>query len=174
MAIRLALPLGVLVGMVAPGVVSHNSAAVVGALIAIVVMAVLMAVEVPLILRAARRRRQRLLNHAPPGTRFAAMATSRGWRGAPPFGSPVSLGRSRGLLRIDHVGVSYQVSGAAAETYRWKQVSRVEVKPRTPLTGLLDVITASGLIRQWQVPGLPELIAALEPIGAEAVGPKPD
>ncbi len=73
------------------GVIMHNSALIVGALITLGVVVAIAGVEIPLILGFQRRRAAARLNSSPPGITFAETATLMVVRAGPPTGSAARM-----------------------------------------------------------------------------------
>lgn len=174
LAIRLGIPtlLVVTLGVVG-GVVTHNSALIVGALIAAALTVAVYGVEVPLILGLQRRRATDRLSSAPAGTLFVETATLITDHTDPPAGTPAaSTRRIKGNLRIGSLGVDFKewderLGGPLTEvSVPWAGVAETSVKTVTPQLADLTVVTHSGRRLTWRTQGpyrLSEALGQLNP-----------
>jgi len=176
--IRLGIPVGIVVAIgIIGGVASGKPALITWTLIAVAIMAVILGVELPLILRTQARNRRRLVAKAPSGTLFACRATPLGFAGYLPSGSLRQQSRNRGVLAVGSSGVSYRPlhaedpNLAGHEDLGWTQISKVKVVPKTALGGgTFEVTNFAGFAHRWQVSGIPELVDALNQLGVNGGG----
>lgn len=158
LAVRIGIPMATVVAfLVVAGIRSHNGAMVSGGAIAIGLIVLIIAIEVPIILASQERARRRLLASAPEGTMFAAQATPM----------PNDRTFSRGVLTIEESGMTLSrlsKGGSVSETVLpWNEISHLSVKPAT--RGLRGVIEAQSSYGQGIVvscTGTNRLIEILE------------
>ena len=138
---------------------SHNYASVAElGLVVFGILAVIMAVETPLILRVFARRQQRLFSAAPAGTLFATYVRQVGTlAGAVSGPASARRGLRPGKLLLNSSGLSFTPSGnrglPCETTLTWRQLSDLRLRPSPGLAGgRLEVITTHGEIVSWLVP----------------------
>lgn len=175
LAIRLGLPAAVLlVAMAFLGVRGHNSAAVLGGLVALAVAALIGAIEIPLLLWLQARRQRRVFDTAPEGTLFAARVSQVGTlAGAVSGPASARRGLRQGTLLLNATGISFTSSvrrGGLRETsLSWQQLSAVRLTPSSgSAAGRLRAITSNGQVVSWLIPSysVGTLVQALDQIRA--------
>ena len=156
---RLALPLGLPV-LATAGVVlglNHSSSGVIGALVAVVVLAVIIGIEVPWLLRRQRRRQAGYLNRLPHGVFYAGLARTP---------MPGNRGPVQGSLLLDSQGMTFTPlrGGAAPMRIPWSAVLglRLKLAPGQPMAAAFEIATDDGTLRTFIVRGYPELARALQ------------
>jgi hypothetical protein len=158
---RLAIPC--LIGPALVLSLNHRSSGIVGALVAFVAMPLVFAVEFPLILRAHRRRREKLLREAPPGTVFASSATA-------PAGQPLGDGTKShrtvfGYIRLGQEGVCFTSKSRPPResVVSWDSVRQLRLTQhsRQPSSARLEVSTTNNETFVWVCTGGRTLAAAL-------------
>jgi hypothetical protein len=129
--------------------VNHHSSGVIGAVEAVVVTALIVGTEVPLILRSQRKRQQERLRDLPKGVFFACRA------------STVLPGRravSSGNMIFDQQGITFtaQRGKHVPLVIRWSEVVRIHLgrAPMQPLAGALVLTQTAGtkrtfIVRVW-------------------------
>ena len=151
--------------MTIAGFATHNPGMISGGLWAELVCGLIAAIEIPLVIHAAARQRQKLVATSPPGTLYAARVTQLASPGSVPAAS--SPPPSRGLLRLSATGVDYQPTHAGspsvpgAESFPWIEVDIASVVPRTPIRGRFEITTHAGSVHRWSVPGTQEVVQVL-------------
>jgi hypothetical protein len=175
----LAIPV---VGAVA-GVATHNRGLAYGGLVALGIVIVLAAVEIPLLHAAFARRQRRQLESwsLPPGTLFAAQAYQVGYLAGAASGAAGSRsGLRRGRLILDDDGVQFQVSRSTNEawdtTLTWHEIARMDAGPGiSPRSARLSAVTTDGKTVTWRFDGLDRLSAALDRLRRDrnAAGTRP-
>jgi hypothetical protein len=173
LATRLGLPAAVLlIAMTFLGVQGHNSAAVLGGLVALAVAALIGAIEIPLLLRLQARRQRRVFDTAPEGTLFAARVSQVGTlAGAASGPESARRGLRQGTLLLNATGISFTSSarrGGQRETnLSWQQLSAVRLTPSPgSAAGRLRAITSNGQVVTWLIPhySVGTLVQALDGI----------
>ena len=119
--------------------------------------------------RDQARKSQELIASSSPGTLYAGLAT-------PIQPSGVSASRQRfkrvgkqGTLKIGPAGVSFEPTSSAVgvpEVYPWNGLARVIMTAPAPTAARLEIQTIAGAARAWQASAIPELIEALDQLGA--------
>jgi hypothetical protein len=175
-AIRMGLPYAVvLIAMALLSVRDHNSAAVLGGLAAAGVAALILAIEMPLVLRLQARTQRRVFDTAPHGTLFAGRVSQVGTlAGAVSGPTSARRGLRQGTLLINEDGVSFTSStrrGVQRDTnLSWHHLSalRLTPSPGKP-TGRLKAITTEGQVVSWLIGHFScgPLIQALDQIRAQ-------
>jgi len=175
-AVRMGFPYAVvLVAMALLGVRDHNPAAVLGGLAAVGVAALILAIEMPLVLRLQARRQRRVFDTAPHGTLFAARVSQVGTlAGAVSGPASARRGLRQGTLLINEDGISFTSSrrrGVQRDTnLRWQQLSALRLTPSpSKPTGRLKAVTTDGQIVSWLIghSSCGPLIQALDQIRAQ-------
>jgi hypothetical protein len=175
------IPLVVVVtGMIVLGIVSNNSAMIQGALYTLLFVGVLVAIEVPLILRVQRSRQTRRLRSSPVGTLFVAPATLEKLvrpAGNPRDSSPAPgastrrPGQNRGTLRVGAAGATFSPTGdrhtRTEMALSWQEIAEVTVTPHTPTSANLHVLTRLGQVIEWRAQYPPRLFDALTELQAQ-------
>jgi hypothetical protein len=165
LGVRLGVPAIVVVTiMVVGGIITHNAGLIGAAFIVVGIAAAILGVEVPLLLRAIRRRQERLLASSPAGTLFAARATHvNPANGIARASAQSRHGLDRGLLRIDQTGATFAPDRPPSPpiSIGWDQVDRIDITPRTQLIAGLELVGASRQTEYWRVPGMRQLIGTL-------------
>ena len=170
----------VLVVMTFLGIRDHNSAALIGGLGAVGVMAVIGAIEIPLLLRVMARRQRRLLHAAPEGTLFAGRVSQSGvLAGAVSGPAAARRGLRQGTLLLNDAGICFAPAvkrGHQSEMeLTWQQLSALRLTPSPASAGArLEAITSDGQAVSWLVPhyGVSALVQALDGIRAShGIGP---
>ncbi len=153
---------------------NHHRSGLIGFGIALVIMAVLVGVEGPLLMRAAARRQSELLASAPSGTAFVGTAT---FLDRPPETSHSGQqGRTRlvpGFLAISSGGLSFRpgkVESSQPVDVPWSTIARIDVRPapNAPLAARLDASLRSGSQVSWTVRGYEGLAKALNGLRVDA------
>jgi hypothetical protein len=177
LAVRVGVPVGlVMVFLAFVAVRTHNYASV-GKLMLLVfgIMAAIIAVEAPLILRALARRQSRLWAASPPGTLFAGYVRQAGTlAGAVSGPASARSGLHPAQLLLNDGGVSFTPSGnrglPSETTLTWGQLSDVRLMPNPGTAGgRLEVLTTNGQVVSWLIPSTAviKMIDALVRIQAE-------
>jgi len=142
---------------------NHRSSGIVGALVAFVAMGLIFAVEFPLIMRAQRRRREKLLREALPGTVFVSTATA-------PAGQPLGDGTKShrpvfGYIRLGQEGVCFTSKSRPPResVVSWDSVRQMRLTQplRQPSSARLEVSTTNSETFVWVCTGGRTLAAAL-------------
>jgi hypothetical protein len=177
MAVRMGTAAGLVIVLLAFLAVTSHKYASVGELALVVFgfLAVILAVETPLILRVLARRQQRLLTSSPPGTLFAAYVRQVGTlAGAVSGPASARSGLRPGKLLLNGGGVSFTPSGNRGLPYdttlSWRQLSDVRLTPSPgSACGRLEVITGNGQVVSWVIPSsaVTRLIDVLDRVQAE-------
>jgi hypothetical protein len=175
-AVRLGAVAALMLAVVAfLGVRGHNSAAVIGGLGALGVMAVIAAIEIPLVLRVMARRQQRVFDTAPQGTLFAARVSQLGTlAGAVSGPESARRGLRQGTLLLNATGVSFTPSarrgGQGDTSISWQELSAVRLSPSPgSASARLQAITGDGRAVSWLIPPscVGTLVQALDGIPAQ-------
>ncbi|MCW2784132.1 MAG: hypothetical protein JWP74_649 [Marmoricola sp.] len=154
LALRIAVPLGVVVtAMVVGGLVAHNSAMVTGSLIAIVVIAVILGIEIGLVVLMQRRAAEDRISRAPVGTLYAAP----GWLQEIAGSAGTSSVRVRGVLELTSQGLRLGppepnrrgVVVTDEVALDWTQLTSVVAAPGRNAAYELRVTTLSGTSLTW-------------------------
>jgi hypothetical protein len=129
----------------------HDSSMIVGGMVALVIMGLIVAVEFPLIMRAQRRRREKLLRSAPPGTVFVSSATAPA--GRPRGDGTKSVRPVFGYIRLGQEGICFTSKSRPPResVVSWDGVRQLRVTQplRQPLSARLEVSTTNGETFVW-------------------------
>jgi hypothetical protein len=149
----------------------HDSSMIIGGLVALVITGLIFAVEFPLIMRAQRRRREKLLRSAPPGTVFVSSATA-------PAGRPRGDGtkyrrRVFGYIRVGQEGICFTSKSRPPResVVSWDGVRQLRVTQplRQPLSARLEVSTTNSETFVWLCTGGQTLTASLTRLAETSV-----
>jgi len=130
------------------------------------IVALVVGVQVPLMLRHQRRRRARLLGEAAPGALFAELGRAFEIESANSASRTKRFADfSTGLLVVGRDGLSYLRANPRqhfAETrLTWSEIKTVEFEAEPPTRAVLRVLTTTDQVLAWRVTGGSELRAAL-------------
>jgi hypothetical protein len=140
---------GVVIAMAGLLVLNHNSSGVIGGALAVVFLALLVAVEVPLILRAQDRRQEALTGDLTDGAFYAGRASMVGHDRGRRLPTPGTIVFSDAGIRF-----SPKTEGAVGLELAWDTISGIRLRPQPGKIGigLLRLALNDGGSRTFTVP----------------------
>jgi len=136
--------------------INHRSSGVVGAVLALAVIALIIGVEVPWLLRRQQRKQADRLRNLPDGAFYAGLASTR---------LPSRRGLVQGALRFEVQGASFAPlrGDRTASEIPWTSVARLRLRPAPgqPFAALLVLALSDGTERSFIVRGYSDLARIL-------------